>query len=62
MRLLGMLLALGAIAWVLYNAAGGEEAETAIPESYQQSMDQARGVEDLVKEQADKQLQALDDN
>ncbi|MFN2168674.1 MAG: hypothetical protein ACK2U9_20770 [Anaerolineae bacterium] len=60
MRLLGMLLALGAIAWLLYTAAGGEDAETVIPESYQQSMDKARGVEDMVNEQANKQLQAVD--
>ncbi len=48
MRLLGMILALGAIGWLLYSAAGGEDAETVIPESYQQSLDKARGVQDLV--------------
>ena len=45
MRILGMLLSLGAIVWVLYQAAGGGEAETVIPESYQQSLNTAKGVE-----------------
>ena len=49
MRLLGMLLALGAIGWVLYNASGNGESDTIIPESYQQSLDKAQGVEEMVK-------------
>ncbi|TDG15512.1 hypothetical protein E2F43_04590 [Seongchinamella unica] len=61
MRLLGMILALGAIGWILYNAAGGDEAESIIPESYQQSLDKAKGVESMVKDSAEQRLQALDD-
>ncbi len=48
MRLLGMILALGAIGWLLYTAAGGEDAETAIPQGYQQSLEKAQGVQDIV--------------
>ena len=44
MRLLGMLLALSAIGWVLYNASGSGESDTIIPESYQQSLDKARAL------------------
>ena len=61
MRLLGMILALGAIGWVLYNASGGGEAESIIPESYQQSLDKAHGVENMVKDSAEQRLQALED-
>ena len=58
MRLLGMILALGAIGWVLYNASGGGEAESIIPESYQQSLDKAKGVESMVKDSAQQRLQS----
>lgn len=61
MRLLGMILALGAIGWVLYNASGGSEAESIIPESYQQSLDKAKGVEGMVKDSAEQRLQSLED-
>lgn len=61
MRLLGMILALGAIGWVLYNASGGGEAESIIPESYQQSLDKAKGVQSMVNDSAEQRLQSLDD-
>ncbi|MCX2973938.1 hypothetical protein EYC87_10140 [Halieaceae bacterium IMCC8485] len=62
MRLLGMLLALGAIGWVLYNASGNGESDTIIPESYQQSLDKAQGVEEMVKDAAEQRLDSLEDN
>ena len=62
MRLLGMLLALGAIGWVLYNASGSGESDTIIPESYQQSLDKAHGVESMVKDAAENRLDSLEDN
>ena len=62
MRLLGMILALGAIGWVLYNASGGGEADSIIPESYQQSLDKAQGVESMVNDAAAKRLDSVDDN
>ena len=62
MRLLGMILALGAIGWVLYNASGVGEADSIIPESYQQSLDKAQGVESMVNDAAEQRLDSLDDN
>ena len=60
MRLLGMILALGAIGWLLYQAAGGDKSEGVIPEGYQQSMEKAEGVEQTVQEAAQLRLQDLD--
>ena len=61
MRLLGMILALGAIGWILYQASGGEDADSIIPESYQQSLDKAKGVESMVKDSAEQRMQSLED-
>jgi len=57
-----MLLALGAMGWVLYNASGSGESDTIIPESYQQSLDKAQGVEEMVKDAAEQRLDSLEDN
>lgn len=62
MRLLGMILALGAIGWILYTASGGGEAESIIPESYQQSLDKAKGVQGMVNDSAEQRLQSLEDD
>lgn len=61
MRLLGLILALGAIGWVLYTASGGKDADSAIPQGYQQSMDKASGVEEAIKDSAQQRLKSLDD-
>ena len=61
MRLIGMILALGAIGWVLYQASGGKDSESAIPESYQQSMQKAEGVEQTVQDAAQQRLQEMDE-
>jgi len=60
MRLIGMLLALGAIGWVLYQASGGKEGDGAIPESYQQSLKKAEGVEQTVQEAAQLRMQEIE--
>ena len=60
MRLLGMLLAVAAIGWVLYTASGGGENETIVPEGYQQSMEKAQGVEQMVHDAAEKKLEGID--
>lgn len=60
MRLLGMILALGAIGWVMYNASGGKDATSAIPTGYQESMEKARGVEQTVKDASQVQIPALE--
>jgi len=62
MRLIGMILALGAIGWVLYQASGGKEGDGAIPESYQQSLKKAEGVEQTVQEAAQLRLQEMDES
>mgnify|MGYP001816026233 FL=1 len=60
MRLIGMILALGAIGWVLYQASGGRDGDGAIPESYQQSIQKAESTEQKVKNAAQLRLQELD--
>jgi len=52
MRLLGMILALGAIGWLLYQASGGDTSDGAIAPGYQQSLEKARGVEQTLQEAA----------
>lgn len=61
MRLLGMILALGAIGWVLYTASGGKDATSAIPTGYQQSLEKAEGVEQTVNESAQMKIPALEE-
>jgi ABC-type microcin C transport system permease subunit YejB len=61
MRIIGMILALGAISWVLYQAAGGGEAETAIPAEYQKSLDQAKDVEQALKDASQKSMQEAEE-
>lgn len=60
MRLLGLILALGAIFWVLYRLAGGEQAQTAIPEAQQRALHTARGVEQSLQDAAQKSLDAAE--
>ncbi len=60
MRLLGMILALGALGWVLYQASGGGKNEGVIPESYQQSMEKAQGVEQTVQDAAHLRMKELE--
>ena len=57
MRMIGMILALGAIGWVMLQAAGGPDAETAIPESYQQSMEKAQDLEKNIADMTQQKLQ-----
>jgi hypothetical protein len=57
MRLVGMILALAAIVWVLYQMAGGGEAETVIPVEYQQSLNKAQDVEQTLKDATQKSMQ-----
>ena len=61
MRFIGMILALGAIGWVLYQASGGKDSESAIPESYQQSMQKAEDVEKTVQDAVQHQMQEIDE-
>ena len=61
MRLIGLILSLGAIMWVLYQAAGGDKADGIVPQEYQQSMEKAEGVEKTVQDAAQRRLQELDE-
>jgi hypothetical protein len=61
MRFIGMLLALGAITWVLYRASGGGEAETVIPEAQQKSLEKAQNLEKVLQAQTQKRLEAMDE-
>jgi len=57
-----MILALGAIMWVLFQASGGDKSDGIIPEEYQQSMEKAEGVEKTVHDAAQLRLQELDES
>jgi len=57
MRYIGLILALGVVCWVLYQAAGGGEAETAIPAEYQKSLNTAKGVEQAMKDASQKSME-----
>ncbi len=57
MRYIGLILALGAICWVLYQAAGGGEAETVITAEQQQSLDKAKGMEAALQEASRKSME-----
>ena len=62
MRLIGLILSLGAITWVLYQASGGGEAETAIPQGHQQALGKAKNVERTLKDASQKKIQAIEEN
>ena len=61
MRLIGLILSLGAIMWVLYQAAGGDKAEGIIPQEHIQSMEKAKGVEQTVQDAAQLQMKQVDE-
>jgi hypothetical protein len=61
MRLIGMVLALGAIVWVMLQATGGGDAETVIPESYQQSINKAQDLEQSMQDAANEKMRALEE-
>ncbi len=60
MRFIGLILALGAIAWVLYQASGGDGAETVLSEGHQQALQKAEGVEETVMDATQKKIDALE--
>lgn len=61
MRLILLLLALGAVGWVLYQVSGGGKAESVIPAGYQQSLEKAHGVEQTIQEAAELRLQQVEE-
>lgn len=61
MRYVGLILALGVIGWVLYQAAGGGKAETAIPVQYQKSVNTAKTVEQSMQDAARKSMEEAEE-
>ena len=57
MRLIGMILALGAIVWVMYQSAGGGNADSAIPQSYQESIEKAENLEQDIQATLEERLE-----
>ncbi len=60
MRILGMVISLAAIVWVMYQAAGGGEAETVITQSQQQSLDAAKSVEQNMQKALEQRMSGMD--
>ena len=61
MRLIGLILSLGAITWVLYQVSGGDDAETVIPEGHQRALEKAGGVEQNLMDATQKKMEDLED-
>ena len=61
MRLLSMVISLGAIMWVLFQMAGGDDADGIIPQEHIQSMEKAKGVEQTVQDAAQQRLKDIDE-
>ena len=62
MRLIGLVLSLGAIMWVMYQMAGGEDADGIISQEQQRSMKKAEGVEQTLQDAAQLRMRELDEN
>lgn len=61
MRLIGLILSLGAIVWVLYQLAGGGEAKTIIPVEHQRALDTAKGVEQSLQDASRKRMEEAEE-
>jgi hypothetical protein len=57
MRFIGLILALGAISWTLYQTAGRGEADTVIPAEYQKSIDTAKDLEQAMTNASQRSIQ-----
>lgn len=61
MRILGLVLALGAIIWVMLQAGGGSDAETVISAGQQEALQKAGGLEDSLNDAAQRRLEAAEE-
>ena len=61
MRIIGMILSLGAVMWVLYQSAGGGDAETVIPEGQQAALDKAKNLESSMQSALEKRMETEGD-
>lgn len=62
MRIIGMILSLGAVMWVLYQSAGGGEAETVIPEGQQAALNKARNLESAMQSALQKRMETEEED
>ena len=60
MRLIGLILSLGAIMWVLYQASGGGKSESIVPQEHIRSMEKAENVEQQLQDATQQQLKKID--
>ncbi len=60
MRLLSMILALGAIVWVMYQSSGGGQSETVIPQGHIDAMQKAKDLEQTIQVDALRRLEGLE--
>lgn len=60
MRLIGMLLALGAIGWALYQGSGGGQSDSAIPKGQRQALEKAEDLEKSLQAAAQLRLEKTD--
>ena len=61
MRMIGFVLALGAIVWVTLQLAGGSDAETVVPEAHQQALKKASNLEQSLQQDLQDSLQAIEE-
>ena len=61
MRMIGLVLALGAIVWVTLHLAGGSDAETVVPEAHQQALKKASNLEQSLQQDLQDSLQAIEE-
>ena len=59
MRFIGMLLALGAITWVMLQASG--DGETVLTETQQKSVEKAQDLEKMIQAQTQKRLDGMEE-
>ncbi|CAA0116387.1 Uncharacterised protein [Halioglobus japonicus] len=62
MRILGLVLALGAISWALYQMAGNGEEGSVITAEHQKSLDKAKQLEQAMKDASQRSMQDADNN
>ena len=60
MRFIGIIIALGAIGWTLYQASGGGEADDAIPQEYREAVQKAEDVEATMNDALQKRMEELE--
>ena len=60
MRFIGIILALGAIGWALYQASGGGKSEDAVPQEYREAVQKAEDVEATMNDALQQRMEELE--